>query len=123
MPTESLLTRAKIEAVSLATGVSTFMDAPVSDTDFVTVQADMTGAANGDLTITVVPFEADGNTLSGVALPPASGIGAGPTFASGRVTALLQYNVQGIDKVRITFKNNNAGTQTLTRASWRTATW
>ena len=124
MVQESLLTRATITNVAMGGGGgTTFMDAPVGSSDYITVQADMTGAANGDLGITVIPYEADGVTLSGATLPAQAGVGFTPTFGAGRVTALQQYNCQGIDKVRITFTNNNVGAQTLTRASWRAANW
>jgi hypothetical protein len=117
------LTRNRITNQAIGAGATVTMDVPCGGTDFVTVEADMTGAANGDLAITVVPYEADGNTLMGQTLPPAGGVGYVPTFAGGRVTAVQQYNVQGIDKVQVQFKNNNVGAQTITRASWRTQSW
>lgn len=117
------LTRGRVTNLSLGTGVTTTMDVPCGGTDFVTVEADMNGAANGDLTISVFPYEADGVTLMPTALPAVTGVGYAPTFVTSKVTAVQQYNVQGIDKVQVQAKNNNAGTQTLNRLSWRTASW
>lgn len=117
------LTRKTIAAVPINAGATITMDVPCGGTDFVTVEADMTGAASGDLAITVIPYESDGNTLMGVTLPAVGGVGYAPTFGAGRVTAVQQYNVQGIDKVQVQLKNNNVGAQTITRASWRTASW
>lgn len=119
----SPLTRKTIAGQSIGTGATVAMDVPCGGTDFVTVEADMTGAASGDLGITVIPYEADGNTLMATTLPAVGGVGYAPTFVTNRVTAVQQYNVQGIDKVQVQLKNNNAGTQTITRASWRTQSW
>ena len=81
------------------------------------VQVDMTGAASGDLTTAVNPYEADGATLNAVALPVVQS--TGPTFAGGKVMYYGQYDVSGVDAVRIRLTNANAGGQTISRASWR----
>lgn len=119
----NLLTRGKYEGVAILTGAT--YDFP-GDTNngivhcegdsTLTVQGDMTGAANGDLAVTVTPYEADNVTISGVDLPVVRS--QGPTFAGGRVTFIGEYDVTGIESVRIRVKNNNAGTQTLTRGSY-----
>lgn len=117
------LTRSQVSAQAIAAAGVLTMDAPVGSVDFITVQADMTGGAAGDLAITVVPYEQDGVTLAGASLPAVAGVGYAPAFGAGKVTAVQQYNVQGIDKVQVQFKNNNVGGQTINRAGWRVATW
>lgn len=119
----NLLTRGKYEGVAILTGAT--YDFP-GDTNngivhcegdsTLTVQADMTGAADADLAITVTPYEADNLTVSGVNLPAAKS--QGPTFVGGRVTFYAEYDVSGIESCRIRVKNNNVGTQTLTRGSY-----
>jgi len=117
----STLDRGKTPAggTSLTTGAQATLDAPVGGADFVTLTADLTGAASGDLTVQCFPFAADGVTVLTTAIPAVTGVGYPPTLGGGHVDAVQQYNVQGIDKVRFILKNNNAGTQTL-NASWRT---
>lgn len=103
---------------SVPTGQTVTLVAPVGGSDVLTVEASMTGAASGDLGLQVFPYAADGVTVLGTPLPAVSGIGYAPTFATPNVAAVQQYNVQGIDKVSIQAKNNNAGTQPM-NVSWR----
>jgi hypothetical protein len=109
----------RITGVSLGTGVSTTYDVECSGSDFLVVQGDLTGAAIGDLAITVQPFEEDGVTLSSVVLTPVAADSPANILNGGHVYAFAKYNVTAIGRVRIFWKNNNAGTQTLTRGSWR----
>jgi hypothetical protein len=103
---------------ALTTGSVFNYDAECTSTDWLVIEAELTGAASGDLSITVTPYEADGITLqSNTPLAPVSS--AGPTFGGGVSQFLGKYDVLGIRRVRITAKNNNAGTQTLNRLSWR----
>jgi hypothetical protein len=104
---------------SLATGASYSYDVECSENDWLTVEGDLTGAALGDLAITVQPYEGDNVTLSAVVLTPVAA--PANVFASGHAYAYARYDVIGVGRVRISWKNNNAGTQTLTRASWRCA--
>lgn len=114
---ETLLTRGKQAGASILTAGNNDTDILCQNDGTLTVEVDMTGAASGDLTVQLIPFEADAVTLMGIALAP---VGAtGPTFAAGRVTYTAQFDVTAYDKVRFRVTNNNAGTQTLTRASWR----
>jgi hypothetical protein len=106
------LTRGRITNLAVATGVTTTMDIPCGGTDFVTVEADLTAAAAGDLTMLVFPYEADGLTLMSTPLPAVAGVGFVPTLVAGHSQAVQQYNVQGIDKVQLQAKNNNAGGET-----------
>lgn len=113
-----LLTRGVVSGEALAAAASRTYDVEVSGDDWIVVQGDLTGSANGDLTVTVAPYSDDGVTLTAFAIvPSASG---GPTNQSGRVRFYGKYDVLGIGKVRITWTNNNAGSQTL-NGSWRTA--
>ena len=107
-----------ITNVSLGTGVSTTYDVEVSNSDWLVVQGDLTGGAITDLVPTVQPFEADGLTLSSVVLTPTQA--PANVLNGGHVYAYQKYDVVGIGRVRIFWKNANAGTQTLTRGSWRT---
>lgn len=75
------------------------------------VEAKMSGAANGDLTISVFPVFSDGTT-SAVALAPISS--TGPTFSTPNVYFFGQYDVSTHGRVVIAFRNNNAGTQSGT---------
>jgi hypothetical protein len=95
------------------------MDAPVGGAETLTVEADMSGAAAGDLGISVFPYEADGVTLQSVSLVPMANVGYVPTLAAPRVVAEQEYDVRGLDKVRVVGKNNNAGAQNI-NLSWRT---
>ncbi len=116
---EKLLTRGVQAGTSIGTGVNNDTDVLCQGDSTLTIEVDMTGAATGDLTVQVLPFESDAVTVMGVALPPVNA--AGPTFGSGRVTYLAQFDITAFDKVRIRITNNNAGTQTITRASWKLA--
>lgn len=117
--TMSRLHRDVITNVALATGATTTYDVECSEADWLVVQGDLTGTANGDLTVTVTPFEDDGITLSGINIAATTSVG--PTLTAGHVYFLGKYDVIGVGRVRITWKNNNAAGQTLTRGSWRTA--
>jgi hypothetical protein len=113
-----LLTRGNVTAVPLAAGASTTLDVLCEGDSELTIMADMTGAANGDLTVGVFPFEADGVTvMANVGLTAIRS--GGPTFGTGAVQYNGTYDVSGVDKVRIVVRNNNAGAQTLTRLGWR----
>jgi hypothetical protein len=117
--TGALLTRGAIGTAgqSLASGASTQQDVGVSGSDELTVEVDMNGAATGDLTVSVYPYESDGTTLMPITVPI---IGStGPTFVTSRVYFIGHYDVSATERVRITITNNNAGAQTLNRASWR----
>jgi hypothetical protein len=75
----------------------------------------MTGAANGDLGVSVFPVYSDG-TVGTVSLTPLQV--TGPTFAGSTVQYTGNYDVSGYDRVRIAVKNNNASSQTLQEFSW-----
>lgn len=114
----SLLTRGKLLAAAMgAAGGQQVIDVDCAGDSELTVQADMTGAANGDLAVTVLPFEDDNVTLSPVGLPVIRSVG--PTFNVNRVYFEGTYDVSGVSKVRVVAQNNNVAGQTLTRMSWR----
>lgn len=83
------------------------------------VQADMTGAAVGDLGVQVNAYEADNATINPQPLPVVQQPTTNPALAGGHVYFYAQYDVTGVEMVRIRLTNNNAGVQTITRASWR----
>lgn len=121
----NLLDRGKTEAQAIAGGGGVFDlvgpgNTPIIQCEGVStlvVQADMTGAANADLAVAVTPYEADGATISGVPVPVVQS--QGPTLAAGHVYFYGQYDVTGVDAVRVRLTNANVGAQTITRASWR----
>jgi len=104
--------RILIKNLSLTTGAVSSNDVLTTNWDLVTVSADLTATAAGDLTIQVFPYGPAGNLLT-TPLPAVSGVGFVPALAAGHSTAMQQYNVQGLEKVQVQVKNNNAGTQTL----------
>lgn len=107
-----------ITGISLTTGLTTTYDVEVSNSDWLVIQGDLTATAAADLAITVQPFEADGLTLSSVVL--AATLAPANVLNGGHAYQYAKYDVVGIGRVRIFWKNNNAATQTLTRGSWRT---
>jgi hypothetical protein len=119
--TPSRLMRDTIVNQSLATGASVTYDVECSATDWLTVQGDLTGAAAADLSVNVFPYENDGVTLTPIPLAPA--VTVANTLSGGHIYAYDKFDVTGIGRVRIAWKNNNAGTQTLTRGSWRAQNW
>ncbi len=80
------------------------------------ISVDMTGAAGGDLGVQLNPLEADGVTVMPIALTPV--VAVGPTLNGGHVYYSAQFDVTAYERVRARITNNNAGTQTITRASW-----
>jgi hypothetical protein len=114
---ESLLTRGKQAGVAIANAANNDTDILCQGDSTLVLEVDMTGAAAGDLSINVFPFEADGVTVMGVAIAPITS--TGPTLLTGHVYYIAQFDVSGYDRVRIRLTNNNAAPQTLTRASWR----
>jgi hypothetical protein len=102
---------------SVASGASYTYDVEVSNSDWLEISATLTGAAIGDLAVTVQPYFGDNVTLESVVLTPVAA--PANVFSGGVVSYYARYDVIGIGKVRIFAKNNNAGSQTL-GLSWRT---
>lgn len=109
----------RVVAQAVAASGNITYDVETAGSDFLTVQGDMTGAAITDLTIAVQPYEEDGRTLSAVALTPLVASSPANVVGGGNVYALAKYDVYGLGRVRITWRNANAGGQTINRASWR----
>jgi hypothetical protein len=115
-----LLTRGRVAGTpSIASGATTFLDVDCAGDSELTVDAELVGAANGDLAVTVVPYAGVDNALllSNSPLPVIRS--SGPTFAGGVVDFTGTYDVSGVSRCRIVVKNNNAGAQNLNRLSWR----
>jgi hypothetical protein len=112
----TLLNRGKAVNQSLATGASYTQDVNVGGWDDLSIAAIMTGAANGDLVVSVFPIFPDG-TVGAVSITPLQS--TGPTYAAPNVQYTGNYDVSGYQKVRISVKNNNAATQTLNNFSWQ----
>jgi hypothetical protein len=85
------------------------------------VEVDMNGAAVGDLVVTVQPFDSSGTAVMPGALVPVAQPTPNPAFAGGKVTFWGNFDVSPYEQVRVRIQNNNAGAQTINRASWRLA--
>lgn len=109
------LNKKELSAVSMATGTTQDIDVECPEHDVITVRAELTGTANADLSVVVTPYESDNATLSAQVVTTLRLVG--PTVAAGKVTYFGQFDVQGFERVRVRFTNNNAGTQTLNHAS------
>jgi hypothetical protein len=115
--TEQLLTRGSQAGVVVAGGANSDTDIYCVGDSTLVVQLDATGAASGDWDVDVIPFGADNTTLGAVGIQPDSS--SGPTHVGGRITFYARYNVQGLERVRIRFRNTTGGNLTVTRSSWR----
>lgn len=114
-----LLTRGKQAGAAIGPAANNDTDILCQGDSTLVVEVDMTGAAAGDLTVQVLPFEVDAVTLMGVAIAPVTS--TGPTLAGGHVYYIAQFDVTAYEKVRFRITNNNVGAQAVTRANWRLA--
>jgi len=108
-----LLTRGSQSNTPIGAGATiTSKDIDTAGENEMSIGYEMTGGASSDLTVTIVPFAADGVTpMSNITIPPMAS--NGPTFANGVVQYTATYDVSGYQKVRIQVKNSNAGAQTV----------
>lgn len=113
----SLLTRGKQEAVAIGAGGTNDTDIQVGGDGTLVLQVQMTGAAAGDLTAVMFPFEADNLTIMPIAIPPMNSIG--PTLNGGKVYYYAEFDVSSLERVRLRLTNNNVGAQTIDRMSWK----
>jgi hypothetical protein len=90
---------------------------PVTKKTTLTVSADLTAGAAGDLALQVNPIDAFGVVIP-IPLTPVTTVG--PTLNAGHSQMTAQYDVTAYDRVRVRITNNNAGTQTL-KASYVTS--
>lgn len=99
-------------AQAINSGQTLTFDVDTSDFDNLTVVAQQTGAASGDLTVTVAPFETDGVTAFPLGLTAA--VATGPTYdGSANVNYVGQFDLRGVQAVRVSVKNNNAAAKTI----------
>jgi len=126
MPDAQPLTRGKVENQAINAGANFDMvgpdgtaKIPCGGDSTLVVMVDMTGGAAGDLALQVNPIEADNTTVVPEALPPVQQPVTNPTLSGGHVFMYQQFDVSALEYVRIRITNNNAGAQTITRASWR----
>jgi hypothetical protein len=107
----TLLSKGRVSGGSLGAGAVSNLEASVGASDFITVEGDLgpTASAAGDLTVQVFPYSPDGSTLMGTPLTPVAGIGYAGTLVAAHSQLVQRFDVMGIDKVRVVFKNNNAG--------------
>lgn len=113
----TLLTRGKQEAVAIGAGANNDTDIYCGGDSKLNVMVQMTGGAIGDITIAVRPYEADNLTVQ--PQPLAAIRNPANVATGGKVYAEAEFDVQGFEKVQLRITNNNAGAQTLDRASWR----
>lgn len=97
---------------AIAAGATNNYDIDVSDFDGITVAAAISAGALADLGLTVEAFDSTGTVIP-VALTTAV---AAPTqvLNGGKAYGVQQYDVRGIQQIRVAVKNNNAGAQTVT---------
>ena len=97
-------------AVAILTGVTATYDVNTSDFDNATILVSQTGAAITDLVVTVFVLDTTGTphqiALAPAVTPPAQ------VIVGGAVLAVQQYDLRGIDGIRINVKNANAGSET-----------
>lgn len=96
---------------AIAAGATQSVIVDVSDFDNITVIASQTGAATGDITLTVQPVEEDGVTVIPAVLPAA--LAGTAVLSGGHVSVVNQYDLRGLRQVQINVKNNNAGAETV----------
>lgn len=116
---ETLLTRGTALAKSVVTTGTYDTDILCQGASVLVVQVQMTGAAAGDLTTSLFPFESDNATVAPISIPPMNSVG--PTLNGGKVYYYAEYDVNALEKARLRVTNNNAGTQTIDRLSWHLA--
>lgn len=114
----SLLTRGRVPSQAIGATTTLTFDLDAAGENELTLMVEMTGAANGDLTVTVIPFRGDNTTpLNNVALQPIRS--NGPLFAGGVVQYTGTYDVSGESKVRVAIRNTTAGALNLNDVTWR----
>lgn len=116
----TLLTRGAVTSLPSIASAGTFtLDVDCAGDSELTIEVDMAGAANGDLAVTVVPYEGVDNTVLLVNAPLPVIRSSGPTFGGASVSFQATYDVSGCAKCRIVVKNNNVAAEVLNRLSWR----
>lgn len=116
--TGALLTRGNVTPGAIGAGTTVNTDIDCAGDSKLTVMAEMTGAANGDLAVTVIPFESDNITPQNNTVAQAVR-SVGPTFGGGVVQYEGEFDVSGFSKVRLAIRNTTVGALNLNRASWR----
>jgi hypothetical protein len=83
-------------------------DVDVTDVESITVFARARATATvGDLVINVLPFWADGTGLHSTNVPDS--VVVAPSVQGANVEAMIASNLRGVKKVRLSIKNNAAG--------------
>lgn len=101
-----------LPATPAAGGTVTY-DLDTEGFDKLLLAVQMNGAADADLTVAIKIFLQDGSgARHGRSLPLVRS--SGPTHVGGVVSFIGQYDLCGVDRVRIDITNNNAGVQNLT---------
>jgi hypothetical protein len=112
----ALLTRGKVAGQAIGAGGNYDTIIPCQGDSTLSIQVDMTGGALSDLMVQANPYEADIATVTPNAVPE---VQTDSDFSGGHVYYYGQFDVNGVDQVRLRITNNNAGAQTITRMSWR----
>lgn len=112
--------------IALAHNATYTYDVETAHTNWIEVQGQLNATVTTtDLTVTVAPFEDDGVTLNPQVLPvdTSTGAQAGVTSDGVNIHYVNRFSVIGVSRVRITWKNANAGSKNLVNASWRTESY
>lgn len=113
-----MLTRGRVPSQAIGATTTLTFDLDAAGESELTLMVEMTGAANTDLTVTVIPFRGDNTTpLNNIALQPTRS--NGPLFAGGVVQYTGTYDVSGESKVRVAIRNTTAGALNLNDVTWR----
>lgn len=96
---------------AIGIGATNNYDFDVSDFDGITVLAAISATALGDLGLTVQAFDST-NTVVPVPLTPAVANPAN-VLSGGNAYGVSQYDVRGIQQIRVAVKNNNAAAKVV----------
>jgi len=115
MPDAVRLNKSELVGQSITGGAFGLASIDCCGADTLTVQAQAAGAASGDWTLIVVPYQGDGNTLQPDGMAIVAEKFVAPTFAGGKVNAWSRYDVTGFEKVGVKFRNTTGGPLTIDR--------
>jgi hypothetical protein len=92
--------------LAIAGGVTLPMVIETGGFNELNLEVYMTGAADGDLIVSVFPISSTG-VVGGISLTPVSS--SGPKYVAPNVSYIGLYDVTGHGRVQVTVKNNGGG--------------
>lgn len=118
MPAETRLNLLELTPGSVGATTTVTLDVLCTEREELVVTLDANGAASGDWTVVVVPFESDGTTVMPAATAVVPAVqSSGPTFSGGKVGFYGRYDISGLGKVQVQVRNTTAGALNLNRCS------